>query len=70
MKSHSKDTDSNDKYVVTIGHIQVSVDASTPDEAIQVARQTLCDSSPRLWDVIQSVDDSRFQVSLLRGDAA
>jgi len=70
MNSQPKDTGSNDTFVVTIGHIQVSVAASTPDEAIRVARQTLCDRSPRLWDVIQSVDDSRFQVSLLRGDAA
>ena len=70
MKCRAKDNGSNDTYVVTIGHVQISVDASTPDEAIQVARRTLCDSSPRLWDVIQSVDNSRFQVSILRGDAA
>ena len=53
------------KFSVTVGHASVTVEGMTHDEAIERARRQLCLELPRMWDVIQSMDDSRFLVAVL-----
>lgn len=50
-------------YQVSVGHFTVKVEGHTPGEAIKEARRQLCQQLPRMWDVIQSLDDSRFEVA-------
>lgn len=50
-------------YQVSVGHFTVQVAGRTRDEAIQEARRKLCHELPRMWDVIQGLEDNRFQVA-------
>lgn len=50
------------QYQVTVGHLRVTVGGTSRDDAIQQARRALCVELPRLYDVIRSLDSSRFQV--------
>lgn len=49
-------------YDVRVGHFAVRVQGATPQEAILAARRQLCVDLPRLWDVIQAMEPSRFSV--------
>ncbi|MCA9266534.1 MAG: hypothetical protein KDA60_21890 [Planctomycetales bacterium] len=50
------------KYEVSVGHTSVTVTGTSVSDAIRHARQRLCRELPRLWDVIQSLDEQRFRV--------
>jgi len=49
-------------FHVRVGHTSVTVQGLSREDAIQHARQRLCLDMPRMWDVIQSLDDRRFEV--------
>lgn len=44
---------------------RVTVASATPQEAIVAARRQLCHELPRMWDVIQQMDASRFNVEFV-----
>ncbi len=50
------------RFRVQVGHNSVEVESRSEQEAIEVARRRLCEELPRLWDVIQNMEPSRFQV--------
>ena len=50
-------------YRVSVGHFTVTVEGRTKEEAITAARRQLCRELPRMWDVIQSLETSRFEVA-------
>ena len=52
----------NNSYQVRIGHTSVIVTGRDQADAIDVARQRLCVEMPRMWDVIQTLETSRFEV--------
>jgi hypothetical protein len=52
------------RYRVRLGHAEVRVEGHSPHEAIQLARRQLCRELPRLWDVIQRLEDNRFHVAV------
>ena len=49
-------------YRVRVGHTEVRVRGRSVAEAIQLARRQLSIELPRLYDVIQAMDESRFRV--------
>ncbi|MBW3596129.1 MAG: hypothetical protein KY475_02510 [Planctomycetes bacterium] len=49
-------------FSVQVGHTTTKVPGRTPAEAIHEARRRLCQEHPRMWDMIQKLDDSRFVV--------
>ena len=51
------------KFDVRVGHAKVTVEGRTQGEAIEEARRRLCLEMPRMWDVIQSLDASKFEVA-------
>lgn len=51
-------------YRVRLGHAEVRVQGESAQDAVRHARRQLCRDLPRLWDVIQSLDDNRFQVAI------
>ena len=58
--------DKPDKIIsfrVQVGHNTLNVQGASAEEAVREAKRRLCLELPRMWDVIQSLDDSRFQVS-------
>ncbi len=57
-------------YDVTVGHMHVRVRGANPQEAIQLARQQLCQEMPRLWDVIHGLQEDRFQVTPQSSDSS
>ncbi|PQO30348.1 hypothetical protein DTL21_23605 [Bremerella cremea] len=50
------------RYLVRVGHNQVTVVCQTAAEAIQRAKTQLRHDFPRLWDVISSLSESKFEV--------
>ena len=52
-------------YQVSVGHFTVKVEGRSREEAIVAARRRLCSELPRMWDVIHSLEQSRFQVDHL-----
>lgn len=50
-------------FVVRVGHTQVRVQGKSKEEAIREARRQLSLDLPRMWDVIHSLDDSRFEIA-------
>lgn len=50
-------------FRVQVGHVCVNVQGQSRDEAVLQAKRKLCQQMPRLWDVIHTLDDNRFQVS-------
>ena len=58
-------TDRRPRYEVRVGHVRVTVRSSSPADAIREARRLMSLDMPRLYDVIQRLDASRFQVILL-----
>ena len=51
-------------YRVRLGHAVVHVTGVSAHEAIRQARRQFCKDLPRLWDVIHTLDDDRFQVAV------
>ena len=49
-------------YRVRLGHNEVTVTGSSQDDALQKAKDELCRDMPRLWDVIDKLDPSRFVI--------
>jgi hypothetical protein len=49
-------------YRVRVGHLDVCVKARDVPEAILLARRQLGQELPRLYDVIQNLTPTRFQV--------
>jgi hypothetical protein len=49
-------------FEVHVGLARVRVEAHSPDEAIQIARQAFCREMPRMWDILNSLADERFVV--------
>jgi len=51
------------RFFVRVGHTTITVESHSVEEAIKKARQVLCQQLPRLWDVIQKLDENRFEVA-------
>ena len=49
-------------YRVRVGHWEVQLKAHDAEEAVQLARRQLAREMPRLYDVIQTLTATRFQV--------
>ena len=49
-------------YQVRVGHVVVRVRARDEQEAIELAKRKLSHEMPRLYDVIRSLDATRFEV--------
>ena len=49
-------------YCVKVGHTEVRVAGRSVQEAIRLARRQLSIELPRLYDVIQAMDESQFHV--------
>ena len=49
-------------YEVRVGYLFVRVQGENRAAAIRRARQRLCHEMPRMWDVIQGLADSKFEV--------
>ena len=49
-------------FLVRVGHWEVRVKAHDDSEAIRLARLQMACELPRLYDVIQALTASRFQV--------
>ena len=55
-------------YEVQVGFMRVEVKGINQGDAIRNARQRLCAELPRMWDVIQGLADSRFEVTCRTGN--
>ena len=53
------------KYRVKLGLTKVTVECSSKEEAIRLARIKLTDDTPRLYDVILRAEDEQFEVNEL-----
>jgi hypothetical protein len=49
-------------FLVRVGHWEVRLKARDGEEAIRLARLQMASELPRLYDVIQALTASRFQV--------
>ncbi|MFT5525190.1 MAG: hypothetical protein ACI9G1_001370 [Pirellulaceae bacterium] len=58
-------TETSDTYQVKLGYSEVIVEAPNATVALLRARSALRDQSPRLWDVITSLADDRFEVAIV-----
>ena len=56
------------QFRVKIGHTSVTVRGADRGSAVAAARRRLCAELPRMWDVIEQLDESRFEVEPLPGD--
>ena len=62
MISQNRKISTTTSYQVRVGHSKITVRGANHSEAIQEARRRLCLEMPRMWDVIQALDDTRFLV--------
>ena len=53
-------------YEVTVGFVKVTVSGNDQENAIRNARKRFCLEMPRLWDIIRTMEESRFQVLPVR----
>lgn len=53
------------RFKVQVGHESLLVRGLDRSEAIREARRRLCMELPRMWDVIQGLEDERFGVELI-----
>ncbi len=53
-------------YEVTVGFVKVTVSGNDQEDAIRNARKRFCLEMPRLWDIIRTMEESRFQVLPVR----
>ena len=65
MISHNNDYETPSTFRVNVGLSTVTVEGTTRDEIIEQARKKLSLDMPRMWDVIQAIDDRRFLISEL-----
>jgi hypothetical protein len=49
-------------FRVRVGHWEIELKAHDAEEAIQIARRKMASELPRLYDIIRSLTESRFQV--------
>jgi hypothetical protein len=49
-------------YRVRVGHLEFRIRAHDADEAIALTRRKLAQELPRLYDIIRTMEPSRFQV--------
>lgn len=63
MISHNSAYEPPVKFRVQVGLTAVTVEGCSRGEIIEQARQKLCHQMPRMWDVIQAMDESRFCVN-------
>ena len=49
-------------FRVKVGFSEVVVHCATRQDAVRMARKELCQEVPRMWDVIQQLDDKQFLV--------
>ena len=66
MITQRHDYHNGNRYSVQVGFASVTVEGQTHSDAIQAARRQLCLEMPRMWDVIQNLEDDRFQVNLFQ----
>jgi len=50
-------------FDVRVGLMQVTVKGTNRLEAVENARKQLCKELPRMWDVIQGLAETRFEVT-------
>ncbi len=50
-------------FDVRVGLMQVKVKGTNRQEAVENARKQLCKELPRMWDVIQGLAETRFEVT-------
>ena len=62
MISRNQEFPATTWYQVRVGYSKITVRGTNHTEAIQEARRRLCLEMPRMWDVIQALDDTRFLV--------
>ena len=62
MISHDPNHQPKNMFHVRVGYATVTVVGTDRSDALQAARQRLCLEMPRMWDVIQSIDENRFEV--------
>lgn len=62
MITQNYDYQPGNRYSVRVGFAMVTVEGASRAEIIQAARRQLCLEMPRMWDVIQSLGEERFQV--------
>lgn len=62
LNNHQPITGSEGSYEVRVGFTRVRVSGSTREEAIANARRQLCLEMPRMWDLISSMSEQRFDV--------
>ncbi len=53
-------------FDIKVGHLRLTVEGESRDEALRLAREQLCTQMPRLWDVITTMSDDRFEISPLQ----
>ncbi len=51
------------RFQVKIGHAVVIVQSHSAEDAVEQAKRLLRLEMPRMWDVIESLEVSRFQVN-------
>ena len=51
------------QFRVSVGHEQFVVRGADRADALREARRRLCLELPRMWDVIEGLDDSRFEIT-------
>jgi len=49
-------------FHIRVGHWEIRLRAHDPEEAIALARRQMASELPRLYDIIRSLTDNRFQV--------
>ena len=65
MIGHQPLHDGEHVYRVEVGHCAMEVQSESVEGAIDAARHRFMRELPRLWDVIQKLDPSRFRVTML-----
>ena len=62
---NDSDQNPSKKYEVTVGHARVTFECGDQRQVIPEARRLLSLEMPRLWDMIQTMAESRFQVAVV-----
>jgi hypothetical protein len=50
------------RYSIRVGFRKMEVSGRSRAEAIQRAREQLCQDMPRMWDVIQALEVHKFEI--------
>lgn len=57
------------QFRVSVGHEQFVVRGTDRADALREARRRLCLELPRMWDVIEGLDDSRFEITPVEAES-